>query len=75
MPLIHIKTPKGVLTEEQKKEMVKRVSETVAEVEAGVEGKDKMLPYTWCLIDEVEDGNWNIGGRPITAETVKAITK
>ena len=48
--------------------MIKRVSETVAEIEASPEPKDNLVPYTWCVIEEVDFGAWGIGGNPATPE-------
>ena len=32
-----------------------------------------MRGVTWVTIDEVESGDWGIGGQPITAEYVKQL--
>lgn len=53
--------------------MIKRVSETVAEIEASLHPKDYLVPYTWCVIDEVEFENWGIGGNQVTAEILQAV--
>ena len=73
MPLISIKVLKGMLSEEEKKEMISRVSEVVAEIEARPHPKEKLIPHTWCLIEEVEFGAWGIGGNAVTPEMLKAI--
>ena len=73
MPFINIKVLKGALSEEQKADMIKRVSETVAEIEASPYPKDNLIPYTWCVVDEVEFENWGIGGNAITPEMLKAV--
>jgi len=73
MPLINIKVLKGTLSDEKKAEMIKRVSETVAEIEAGPEAKDKLVPYTWCLVEEVDFAGWGIGGNPVSPEMLKQI--
>jgi len=73
MPFINIKVLKGTLSEEKKKEMISRVSETVAEIEARPNPKEKLQPHTWCVIDEVDFGNWGIGGNPVTLEMLKGI--
>ena len=52
--------------------MISRVSAVVAEIEAGPL-KGKLLPHTWCIVDEVDFGNWGIGGKAITPEMQKAI--
>lgn len=50
MPFINIKVLKGTLSKEKKQEMIKRVSETVAEIEARPSPKEKLQPYTWCVV-------------------------
>jgi 4-oxalocrotonate tautomerase family enzyme len=73
MPFINIKVLKGTLSEEKKKEMISRVTETVAEIEARPSPKDNLQRYTWCVIDEVDFANWGIGGNPVTPEILKAV--
>jgi 4-oxalocrotonate tautomerase len=73
MPFINIKVLKGTLSDEKKQEMMKRVTEVVTEIEARPAPKEKLMPHAWCVIDEVEFGNWGIGGQPITPEMLKAI--
>ncbi|MBC8456957.1 MAG: 4-oxalocrotonate tautomerase family protein [Deltaproteobacteria bacterium] len=73
LPFINIKVLKGTLSKEKKQEMIKRVSETVAEIEASPNPKDNLVPYTWCVIEEVDFENWGIGGNAVTPEMLKAI--
>jgi 4-oxalocrotonate tautomerase len=73
MPFINIKVLKGTLSKEKKQEMIKRVSETVAEIEASPNPKDNLVPYTWCVIEEVDFGNWGIGGNAVTPELLQQI--
>ena len=73
MPFINIKVLKGTLSDEKKSEMIKRVSETVAEIEASPEPKDNLVNYTWCVIEEVDFANWGIGGNQVTPEVLKAV--
>jgi 4-oxalocrotonate tautomerase family enzyme len=73
MPFISIKVLKGVLSEEKKKEMISRVTEVVAEIEARPYPKEKLLPHAWCLIEEVDFADWGIGGNPVTPEMLKAV--
>ena len=63
MPFINIKVLKGTLSDEKKSEMIKRDSETVAEIEANPKQKDNLgLPYPRCVIEEVDFAAWGIGG-------------
>jgi 4-oxalocrotonate tautomerase family enzyme len=73
MPFINIKVLKGTLSEEKKKEMILRVTETVAEIEARPFPKEKLMPYSWCLIEEVDMQNWGVGGMTVTPELLKAL--
>ena len=73
MPFINIKVLKGTLPKEKKQEMIKRVSETVAEIEASPNPKDNLVPHTWCVIEEVDFENWGIGGNAVTPEMLKTI--
>lgn len=73
MPLVTIKLFKGASTPEQRAELIARVSDVVAEWIAGM-GFEKatVLPLVWCIIEDVEFGNWGAGGRPVTPELLKA---
>jgi 4-oxalocrotonate tautomerase family enzyme len=73
MPFINIRVLKGTLSNEKKGEMIKRVSETVAEIEASPSPKDNLVAYTWCVIEEVDFENWGIGGNQVTPEVLKAV--
>jgi len=73
MPFINIKVLKGTLSKEKKDEMIKRVSETVAEIESSPAPKDNLLAYTWCVLEEVEFDHWGIGGNAVTPEILQAV--
>jgi len=73
MPLIQIKLLEGAVSEEDKNEMIARVSEVVAEIEARPHPKEKLLPHTWCIIDEVPPARWGLGGQPLSLEALKAL--
>jgi 4-oxalocrotonate tautomerase family enzyme len=75
MPLINIKVLKGTLLDEKKAEMIKRVSETVAEIEASPEPKDNLVHHIWCVIEEVDFGAWGIGANPVTPELLQQVLK
>jgi len=73
VPLIQIKIFEDVLTEEKKQEMIARVTDVVAEIEARPHPKEKLLPHTWCIIEEVPAPSWGIGGQPMNLELLKAL--
>ena len=75
MPFINIKVLEGTLSDERKSEMIKRVSETVAEIEARPNPKENLIPHTWCVIEEVNYGAWGIGGNAVTPDILQQILK
>ncbi len=66
MPLVDIQLIKGVFTPEQKKRMIQQVTEAMVSVEG-----EAMRPVTWVRVQEIESGEWAIGGNPLTAADVK----
>ena len=68
MPLIEVKLIKNVFSPEQKREMIERLTETMVEIEG-----ENMRPVTWVTIEEVQSGDWGIGGNALATEDVKAL--
>ena len=68
MPLINVKVIEGVFTSDQKREIVRRLTDTMV----GIEGEN-MRGVTWCVVEEVKSGDWGIAGRPLQTEDVKAL--
>jgi 4-oxalocrotonate tautomerase len=68
MPYVNVKLIKGVFDTQEKQEMITQLTETMV----GIEG-EAMRGVTWVTIDEVESGEWGIGGNHITAEYVKSL--
>jgi 4-oxalocrotonate tautomerase len=68
MPLVDIQLIKGVFTPDQKKTMITKVTDAMVAVEG-----EAMRGVTWVRVQEVESGQWAIGGQPLTAEAVKAM--
>jgi len=73
MPLIQIKVIQGGLPEDKKDEMIARVSEVVAEIEARPFPKEKVLPFVWCIIEEVPAEKWGVAGQPVNFEALKKL--
>lgn len=63
MPFANLKVPAGLLTAEQKSEMVNTVTDMYAEVFG-----ERARPTTMVLVDEVVDGGWGMGGQVLTRE-------
>ncbi len=70
MPLINVKIIEKVFSQEQKQEMVKKLTETMVSIEG-----ENMRGVTWVVIDEVKSGDWGIGGQPIDTEAVLQMQK
>ncbi len=68
MPLIQVSLLEGVFTPKQKQEMITKLTEAMVSIEG-----EQMRPVTWVLVEELKSGEWGIGGKPITTETVKGL--
>jgi 4-oxalocrotonate tautomerase len=68
MPLIQVKIIEGVFSQEQKREMVNKLTDTMVSIEG-----ENMRPVTWCIIEEVKSGDWGIAVNPLTSGDVKAL--
>jgi 4-oxalocrotonate tautomerase len=70
MPLVQVKVIKGVFDTSQKQDMISQLTETMV----GIEG-EALRGVTWVTIEEVESGDWGIGGNAITAQYVKDLQR
>ena len=68
MPIVNVKLIKGVFDEQEKKEMITRLTDTMLEIEG-----EALRSVTFVTLEEVESGEWGIGGQAITAADVKAM--
>ena len=68
MPLIQVKIIEGVLSQEQKQQIVKKLTDAMVSIEG-----ENMRQVTWCIVEEVKSGDWGIGGKPLTTADVKAL--
>lgn len=68
MPLVDIQLIKGVFTPEQKRTMISKVTDAMVAVEG-----EAMRPVTWVRVQEIESGEWAIGGQPLSTSDVKAM--
>jgi 4-oxalocrotonate tautomerase len=66
MPLVQVKLIKGVFDQDQKQEILTKMTETMV----GIEG-ETMRSVTTVLIEEVESGEWAIGGHALSTQDVK----
>lgn len=68
MPFIDVKVIEGVFTDDQKQEIVRRLTDTMVSIEG-----ENMRPVTWCVIEEVKSRDWAIAGNPLSTEDVRAL--
>lgn len=68
MPLIQVNLIEEVFTPEQKRQIIKKITDAMVEVEG-----EAMRGVTWVTIQEVRSGEWGIGGQPLTTADVKAL--
>lgn len=68
MPLVQIKLVEGVLSSEQKRQMISRVTDAMVSVEG-----ENLRPFTLVTIDEVKSGDWAVGGKTLETDEIKEI--
>lgn len=68
MPFIQVKVIEGVYTPEQKKEIIKKLTDAMVSIEG-----ENMRHVTWCVVEEVKSGDWGIGGNTLTVDDVRAL--
>lgn len=70
MPLVQIRGVKGYLSLEQKQELIRKVTEAVLSVEG-----EGLRDVTWVTIEDVDSGAWGVGGKPVTANDLRAMAQ
>ena len=68
MPLVTIDVIKDVFSEEQKQQLIDKVTRAMIEVEG-----ENMRSVTWVRIQEFESGDWAIGGKSLSSADVRAL--
>lgn len=68
MPLVNVKVIEGVFSSQQKGEIVKNLTEAMVSIEG-----ENMRGVTWVVVEEVQSGDWGIGGNALTTQNVKAL--
>lgn len=64
MPIINVKLVEGAFSDEQKRELLPKLTDAVESVYPG------LRDVTFITIDEIKEGEWGIGGQAITAQKV-----
>jgi len=68
MPFINVKVVEGVFTPKQKTQIIERLTDAMVSVEG-----ENMRQVTWCVVDEVNSGDWGIGGQCLTTEDIHSL--
>ena len=68
MPLVDIQLIRGVFTPQQKQAMISGVTDAMLAIEG-----EAMRSVTWVRVQEIESGEWAIGGQSLTASAVKTM--
>ena len=68
MPLIDVHVIKNVFNDDQKKEIITKVTNTMVEIEG-----EALRGVTWVRIKEINEGDWAIGGQQLTAAAVHSM--
>ena len=70
MPLINVKVIEGVFSNSQRREIVQKLTDAMVSIEG-----ENMRNVTWCVVEEVESGDWGIGGNALTTADVHTLAR
>ncbi|RAS20692.1 tautomerase family protein [Paraburkholderia bryophila] len=70
MPFVHVQTVDGILSSDQKSEMLRRITDLMVEIEG--RGDPSFRSSVWVRIDEHAPSQWSIGGVMPTPEMIAA---
>jgi 4-oxalocrotonate tautomerase len=70
MPLITVKLIEDVYTPEQKGQIIEKLTDAMVAIEG-----ENLRKLTFVLIEEVKQGDWGVGGKPLTASDVHRLQR
>lgn len=70
MPLVTIEVIKDVFTPAQKRDLIEKVTDAMVAVEG-----EALRGVTWVRVQEIQQGDWGIGGQCLTASDVHALSQ
>lgn len=70
MPLIQVKGIEGTLSQAQKQHLLEGLTDAAVSVVG-----ENLRSVVWVLIEDVRSGEWSIGGKPLSADDVKALAR
>ena len=68
MPLVTIEVIKDVFTANQKRDMIEKVTNAMVAIEG-----EALRGVTWVRVQEIQQGDWGIGGKTLSAADVHAL--
>jgi 4-oxalocrotonate tautomerase len=68
MPVVNVKVIEGVFSQDQKQEMIRRMTDVLVDLEG-----EYMRPFSVVVIEEVKSGDWGVGGKALSSADVKAL--
>ncbi|EMM1611733.1 tautomerase family protein [Raoultella ornithinolytica] len=70
MPFVNVQTIKGIMSSEQKNELLRRMTDLIVEIEG--KGDPEFRRSVWIRIDEHEAEQWSLGGIRPTSQMIAA---
>ena len=70
MPLINFKAIERVVTPEQKRELIEKLTAATAAVYG-----EGIRQVTWVVIEDVKSGEWGIAGKPVTTTDIQELLR
>jgi 4-oxalocrotonate tautomerase len=67
-PVATIKVIEGVLSDDEKRRMIEKVTDAIASVEG-----ENVREKTVAILEEVKSGDWGISGKTLTTGDVKQL--
>jgi 4-oxalocrotonate tautomerase len=58
-----------VFSKEQKHQIISKLTDAMVSIEG------ENMRVTWCVVEEVESGDWGIGGKALTTADVHALAR
>jgi 4-oxalocrotonate tautomerase len=68
MPLVNIEVIAGVFSEDQKRNLIEKVTDAMVTVEG-----EALRGVTWVRVQGCAQGSWAIGGKALSAADVHAL--
>jgi 4-oxalocrotonate tautomerase len=70
MPIVNVKVIEDVFTPAQKREMIEKLTDAMVSIEG-----ENMRQVTWVYVEDVKQGEFGIGGQPLTAADVHRLQR